>query len=105
MAIFSGACLLRVSFGVHDFPMGTDSREEIIPETSVTSIRPILEVAQQSQERPELVARLSKQRAGSIELQERKHEELHTVWRISPGTVLLGWIEVCDPPPISQTPP
>lgn len=58
----------------------TDSRTEVIPEASATSIRPILEIDQLSQERPELLVKLSKQLEGPLEVQEHKHEQIKTIW-------------------------
>ncbi|MEQ1844777.1 MAG: hypothetical protein ABL983_04280 [Nitrospira sp.] len=72
----------------------TDSRQEVIPDASVIQARPVLDVAQHSQERPELLVRLSKERTGPIELQEVKHEEVHKVWGISPWKIIGGWLEL-----------
>lgn len=72
----------------------TESRQEVIPDSSVTQARPVLDVAQHSQERPELLVRLSKERTGPIELQEVKHEEIHKVWGIPPWKIIGGWLEL-----------
>lgn len=72
----------------------TDSRQEVIPDSSVTQARPVLNVVRYSQERPELLVRLTKERTGPIELQEVKHEEVHKVWGISPWKIIGGWLEL-----------
>lgn len=70
----------------------TDSRNEVIPEASATTIRPLLEITQLSQERPALLVKLSKQLEGPIELQEHKQEQVQTIWGRSLWDVGMAWI-------------
>lgn len=76
----------------------TDSKEEVIHEANATTVRPVLEVAQHSGERPELLVKLSKQLQAEIESQTRMHEVVHTDWGISPGSVVMGWIGLAASP-------
>lgn len=69
----------------------TESREEVIPESTATRMRPILKVIHYPQDDPRLILQLSKQLEGPITLQERKYEVIHPVWGNSLGNVLLGW--------------
>ena len=69
----------------------TDSRNEVIPEASATTIRPIIEIDRLSQERPSLLVKLSKQLEGPLELQEHKREEVQTIWGRPLETVGYAW--------------
>ncbi len=76
----------------------TDSRNEVIPEASATTIRPILEIEQLAQERPALLVRLSKQLEGPLELQEHKREEVQTIWGRPLETVGYAWVLLVTSP-------
>ena len=70
----------------------TDSRDEVIPDASATTIRPLLEMSPLSQERPELLVKLSKQVEGPLEVQEHKHEQIKTIWGNSLSNVGFAWL-------------
>ena len=70
----------------------TDSRTEVLPEATATTVRPILDIDQLSQERPVLLVKLRKQLEGPIELQERKHAQIHTIWGNRLHNIGFAWL-------------
>ena len=70
----------------------TDARTEVLPAASATTIRPILAIDQLSQERPTLLVKLSRQLEGPLEVQERKHEQIHTIWGNRLHNIGFAWL-------------
>jgi hypothetical protein len=86
-----GACCIGIT-GCTTSRWVTDSRTEVFPDASATTVRPILEVGKPSQERPEIRVKLSKHVNGPIEVQVRKHEQIEAVWGNSLLNVGFGWL-------------